>query len=123
MTFVEITNSFPKEIPRVTAPLPSATPSQKDSAKPIILVSYPKIVLLYPTYIAAFIAGILSLFLTVESPHSRVIGMVFLVILGVNMVVLSFDFPRTTSLNLFFVFLVMFVVSLVLGSRSRRDTI
>lgn len=107
MTFVEITNSFPKEIPRVTAPLPSATPSQKDSAKPIILVSYPKIVLLYPTYIAAFIAGILSLILTVESPHSRVIGMVFLVILGVNMVVLSFDFPRTTSLNLFFVFLVI----------------
>lgn len=91
----------------MTAPLPPATNSQKESTKPIILVSYPKIVMLYPTYIAAFIAGMVSLFLTMESPHNRVVGIVFLVILGVNMVVLSFDFPRTTSLNLFFVFLVL----------------
>ena len=91
----------------MSAPLPAATASQKDSAKPIILVSYPKIVMLYPTYIAAFIAGVVSLVLSENSPHHQVVGIVFLTLLGVNMVVLSFDFPRTTSLNLFFLFLVI----------------
>ena len=95
----------------MTAPLPAATALQKDSAKPIILVSYPKIVLLYPTYITAMIAALVTIFLpapdATNSHHHQVVGLVFLVIMGVNMVVLSFDFPRTTSLNLFFVFLVI----------------
>ncbi len=94
----------------MTAPLPSASDAQKDSAKPIILVSYPKIVMLYPTYITAMIAGLLAFLLpkdTVDSHHHQVVGLVFLVITGVNLVVLAFDFPRTTSLNLFFVFLVI----------------
>lgn len=91
----------------MTAPLPPATLSEKDSAKPIILVSYPKIVMLYPTYLAAMICGILALILSETSPYHQGIGVAFLTIVGVNMVVLAFDFPRTTSLNLFFVFLVL----------------
>lgn len=91
----------------MTAQLPAATVAQKESTKPIILVSYPKIVMLYPTYIAAIIAGVVSMFLKMEGPHSQVVGIVFLVITGVNLVVLAFDFPRTTSLNLFFVGLVL----------------
>lgn len=91
----------------MTAPLPAATANQKESARPIILVSYPKIVMLYPTFIAAVIAGIAELVLPAASAHHQTIGVVFLTILGINMVVLAFDFPRTTSLNLFFVFLVL----------------
>jgi hypothetical protein len=95
----------------VTAPLPS---SQKDSAKPIILVSYPKIVILYPTYLMAILAGVLTLIFG-EEKYSHGIGIAFLAVMGVNLVVLAFDFPRTTSLNLFFVFLVI-VMGTVLTS-------
>lgn len=99
----------------MTAPLPPATATQKESAKPIILVSYPKIVMLYPTYITAIIAGILSLILDEKNPYNQGVGVVFLAVTGINMVVLAFDFPRTTSLNLFFVFLVL-VMGTVLTS-------
>jgi len=101
-----------QEILRVTAPLPV---NQKDSAKPIILVSYPKIIILYPTYLMAMLAGVLTLILGEESPYSQGVGIAFLAIMGVNLVVLAFDFPRTTSLNLFFVFLVI-VMGTVLTS-------
>ena len=91
-------------------------PSQKsDSSKPIILISYPKIVLLYPTFIAAILAGILTAWWGEASPHAQSIGVLFLGILSANVVVLAFDFPRTTSLNLFFVG-VVFVLGTLLGS-------
>jgi len=100
----------------VTAPISSTTSSHKESTKPVILVSYPKIVILYPTYIAAIVAGLLAMVLGENSPHhQQTIGVVFLTILGVNLVVLAFDFPRTTSLNLFFVGLVL-VMGTVLTS-------
>lgn len=99
----------------MTAPLPAATPAQKDAAKPIILVSYPKIIMLYPTYLTAIIAGIAATVLGPESPYEQGIGATFLVVMGINLVVLAFDFPRTTSLNLFFVFLVI-VMGTVLTS-------
>jgi len=86
-----------------------------DSAKPIILISYPKIILLYPTFIASIIAGIASLIWKTDTPFSQTIGVLFLSLLAVNVVVLAFDFPRTTSLNLFFV-VVVFVLATVLAS-------
>lgn len=102
--------------PAAPAPSPaSATPSVEPDAKPIILVSYPKVVLLYPTLIGAIIAGLLTMILPKDSPHHQMIGVMFLALLAVNMVVLSFDFPRTTSLNLFFIGVVL-VLSTVLLS-------
>lgn len=90
------------------APPVSPPSSGKDeSSKPIILVSYPKIVLLYPTFFAAILAGIFSLIWDTSSPHSQTIGVLFLGIFTINIVVLAFDFPRTTSLNLFFVGVVL----------------
>ena len=88
-------------------PITSSSNPTNDTSKPIMLVSYPKIILLYPTLIAAFIAGLVTLFLGAESAHHQTIGVIFLGIMGVNMVVLAFDFPRTTSLNLFFVGVVL----------------
>jgi hypothetical protein len=99
----------------VSASLPDDPTSSNDNVKPIILISYPKIIMLYPTYIAAIICGLLTMFLAKDSHHHQVIGIVFLALLGVNMVVLSFDFPRTTSLNLFFIALVI-VMGTVLTS-------
>lgn len=98
----------------MTAPI-NATSTQNDSSKSIILVSYPKIVMLYPTYITAIIAAVITMLLSEKSDYHQGVGSVFLGVMGVNLVVLAFDFPRTTSLNLFFVFLVL-IMGIVLAS-------
>ncbi len=105
----------------------------------IYLVSFPKIIFLYPSLIAAIVCGILLLSVgntqeisdkkaaaaatesetadaetsteTAEetkpvSKHNEVAEiatLVFLMIFAANIVVISFDFPRTTSLTFFFV--------------------
>lgn len=103
----------------------------------VILISYPKIVFLWPSFLTGLIAGVFMLFAG-ESPSAdsapaaqvaadvaeeaadpeprptmegrAVVGWLFLVVLTVNLVVLSFDFPRATSLIIFFV-----IVAIVLG--------
>src|SRR5688572_16857284 len=73
----------------------------------ILLVPYPKFIFLYPTFIAGLIAAIWT---TVtgryavgpEDLGAVTITWIFLGVLGVNVVVLAFDFPRTTSLTMFF---------------------
>ncbi len=76
----------------------------------IYLVSYPKIVFLYPSLIAAIIAAIITA-MNGNEPN-KVNNMVSLVFLGLfiaNLVVLSFEFPRTTSLTFFFVGVTIFM--------------
>ncbi len=78
-------------------------PPKDDAPKSIFLVSYPKIVYLYPTWIASLVAGILMAFAENQvTDNTNMLSMIFLTIFALNMVVLSFDFPRTTSLTLFF---------------------
>ncbi|HUQ68090.1 MAG TPA: hypothetical protein VM165_01120 [Planctomycetaceae bacterium] len=86
---------------------PAARP---DNEKPIFLVSYPKIVLLYPTFLAAIAAGLVELFLGRETMIVDSLAWGFLWLFALNIVVLSFDFPRTTSLTLFFL-----VMAAILG--------
>jgi hypothetical protein len=78
------------------------------------LVPYPKIVFLYPTLIAALVAAIFESVsrhpLDPVNHPAAIVSFVFLTVLAVNLVILAFDFPRTTSLTLFF-----FVVALVMG--------
>jgi membrane protein YdbS with pleckstrin-like domain len=76
----------------------------KNKKKRIYLVSYPKIIFLYPTLICSVIAGIVATFAEQGNPTSQGIALVFLMVTGVNLVVIAFDFPRTTSLTLFFFF-------------------
>lgn len=78
------------------------TKDAKDSDKPIFLISYPKIILLYPTFFAAIIAGFVTKFVAPDSAIADSIGWSFLWLFAFNITVLSFDFPRTTSLTLFF---------------------
>ena len=80
----------------------SEAKSKDDSEKPIFLISYPKIVLMYPTFLGALLAGFLTKLLPAESAMADSIGWAFLWLFALNLVVLSFDFPRTTSLTLFF---------------------
>jgi hypothetical protein len=70
-----------------------------DGPDPVFLVSYPKIVFLYPTVIASLFGAIYMLAI---GSNPVLPAQIFLAVLAVNLVVVSFDFPRTTSLTLFF---------------------
>jgi type IV secretory pathway VirB3-like protein len=76
----------------------------------VLLVPYPKIIFMYPIFVASIVAAMILSF--VHSPLvDGAVSTIFLAMLGVNLVILAFDFPRTTSLALFF-----FAVALVLGA-------
>jgi len=86
---------------------PSGGNPQGESSKgpePVFLVSYPKIVFLYPTVIAALFGAIYMLAKGNIATEEYAIfpARLFLVVFTVNLVVVSFDFPRTTSLTWFF---------------------
>lgn len=93
--------------------VPSSSPPNSDAddaPSSIYLVAYPKIVFLYPTYIASILAGFYMLFAGEAGPGHRgaeVVSLVFLMLTAANLVVISFDFPRTTSLTLFFGFVAL----------------
>lgn len=78
-----------------------------ERASSIKLVPYPKIVFLYPTYLVAIVATIVlmatgSYTVGPTDTLAVVITWVFLGVLAVNLMVLSFDFPRATSLTMLF---------------------
>lgn len=91
----------PEEKPPVSQPEPAAEPADQ-TPEQIFLVSYPKIVFLYPTLIAALVMGIYMAVTKDDNALRPSLSLLFLTILGVNLVVLAFDFPRGTSLTLFF---------------------
>lgn len=87
---------------------PPVRPKTAEVPSRIYLVPYPKIVFLYPTLLVSLVAAIyMSLakppLLATESTPV-ILAVVFLAVIGVNLVILAFDFPRTTSLTLFFIF-------------------
>lgn len=97
---------------------PSPPPAEKGSEERVILISYPKIVFLWPAFFAALVAALYMTFsgdvpqaeaARTMPPHA-VMGWMFLIVLSLNLVVLSFDFPRGTSLVIFFV-----IVTIVLA--------
>jgi hypothetical protein len=82
--------------------------SGPDTHTRILLVPHPKIVFLYPTFLMAIAAGLYSCFTRdPQGTGEHVISLIFLVILGFNLVVIAFDFPRTTSLTILFAVLAM----------------
>lgn len=90
--------------------------------KSIFLISYPKVVFLYPSFLTALFCGLYMTFTnaTPQDHSSVVITSLFMCVLAVNLVVLSFDFPRTTSLTLFF-FIAALITGGVLLFRSYPD--
>ncbi len=79
------------------------------------LYPLPKFVFLYPTWIAAFLAALISTFSGGHDPDPEstlhvTLGTVFLAVFVLNSIVLAFDFPRGTSLTLLFI-----VISAALG--------
>lgn len=87
-----------------------------DTPTSIYLISYPKIVFLYPTL---FISLVAAIFMTIAGDSANIGGdreqmaeimaLLFLGIFGLNLIVLGFDFPRTTSLTLLFLGAALFM--------------
>jgi hypothetical protein len=96
--------------------------------KSIYLVSYPKVIFLYPTLLAALAAGIYMAVVGEQAaggahrPGAEIAAIAFLGVLTLNLVVLSFDFPRTASLTLLFL-LFGVAMGLVLFFRSYPDSL
>ncbi|MBX3439342.1 MAG: hypothetical protein KF861_17780 [Planctomycetaceae bacterium] len=84
--------------------------TDKQSDRGIMLVSYPKIIFMWPVWLVALAGAIFLSFVGAEGGTAVVVTWTFLFVLSLNLVVLGFDFPRATSLTLFFV-----AVALVLG--------
>jgi hypothetical protein len=84
----------------------TVTPAEKRNApaktESVTLVSYPKIIFLWPSWLIALAAAIFLSVVGDEGNSVVVVTWTFLIVLGINLVVLGFDFPRTTSLTLFF---------------------
>ena len=100
-----------------TAPRPDPKRARDEMPQRVLLVPYPKIVFLYPTFLLAIVAAIWTRFLhdpftpnTAGNDIAVGIGVLFLGLFTVNLVILAFDFPRTTSLTLFF-----FAAAVVMG--------
>jgi hypothetical protein len=103
--------------PQATQPAPAPQPVKPPPPKPerVYLVSYPKLAFLYPTFLAALAAGVFLTIvgdepLAVQNKQAVLTAALFLCVFAVNLAVLTFDFPRTTSLTLFF-----FVAAIVMG--------
>lgn len=136
-------NSIESTPPPAAPTTPEAPPKRDETPEVIKIISYPKIVFLYPTLIAAFVA---AAYLSIAGPPDWVptsapvqaageggglapevarargasITTVFLIVLTLNLVILAFDFPRTISLTLFF-FVVAVAMALWLLFLKRPD--
>jgi hypothetical protein len=110
--------------------------SQASESEPpdnIFIVPYPKVVFLYPTLLVTLVAALWMTVLEntgetivdgegVPSSTCVAIGTLFLVTFALNLVVLTVDFPRATSLTLFFVGVAV-VLAIVLLYQLRPETI
>jgi hypothetical protein len=99
-----------------TAPAAPAK-SAESKQESVFLVPYPKVIFLWPTLVVSLLAS-LYMWLAKDTilengePTSGAVicAWTFLIMLSLNLVVISFDFPRGTSLTIFFV-----IVALILG--------
>lgn len=95
----------------------AAAPSTPKKQESVFLISYPKVIFLWPTLVVSIVASIYMWMssepIEVEgnpTPGAVVCAWTFLIALSLNLIVISFDFPRGTSLTIFFI-----VIALILG--------
>ncbi|TWT55252.1 hypothetical protein KOR42_28790 [Thalassoglobus neptunius] len=104
------------ETPAPEAKAPKAPVELPD--KGVILISYPKIVFMWPSWILSIICGIYMVFTKDLTGAGAInIGWAFLIVLSLNLVVLSFDFPRATSFLVFAVLTAFVLGAMLLVSK------
>lgn len=102
----------------MTAPAPAAQPARparkrEKIVERVIVRSLPEVVFLYPTMIAAALASLMT---SQDWGSASLWGNVFLIVFGINLIVVAFDFPRTTSLTFFFL-----IIAIILGAIMLND--
>lgn len=80
----------------------------------IILRPWPKVIFLYPAFIAAVVSGVWQLWLDPQSPARETVGLVFFCVFAINLLVISFEYTRVKTVAIFFLalavaFLLMFL--------------
>ena len=73
----------------------------------IIVRACPKIVVYYPTVLAAFICGIVAYFYSDKPAVLEMVGEIFIIVLFFNTIVLAFEFPRLTAVAVFLLILAL----------------
>jgi hypothetical protein len=101
---------------------PPGAELEQELPQRIFLVSYPKMIFMYPTLIASILAGVIMAFAPEQNARTHMVSALFMGVFTVNLVVFAFDFPRTTSLTLFF-FLAAVVMGLFLLFRTRPEVL
>jgi hypothetical protein len=96
-----------------TAQAAGAT-SKPKPIESVTLVAHPKIIFMWPTWLIALAAAIFLSVVGDQANSIEVVTWTFLIVLGVNLVVLGFDFPRTTSLTLFFLGVALVLAAVLL---------
>jgi hypothetical protein len=81
----------------------------------IVIRTYPKVIFLYPTMIMAFICAI---FVSADVGNVNAWGSAFLIVMGFNLCVLAFDFPRTASLTLVFSVVAIILAAVLINQRT-----
>lgn len=83
-------------------------------AKPVKLWQWPKVVFLYPTMLVAVVAAVGT---AQWEERATTWGVLFLLVFFVNIVIMAFDFPRTASLNLLLLAIVLVLGAILLNER------
>lgn len=82
----------------------------------VIVRAFPKIVVLYPTVLAAIVCGFVTFFFPTISQR---VGEIFIIILFFNAIIMAFEFPRLTAVSVFLLLLAV-VLGLFLAERYIR---
>lgn len=77
-------------------PAPAAPRPARETARPVRLWSWPKIIFFLPLMVAALVCAVGS---TLLPDRAALWGIIFVIVMLFNTVIMGFDFPRTTSLN------------------------
>ncbi|MEK7867594.1 MAG: hypothetical protein AAB434_13015 [Planctomycetota bacterium] len=92
----------PPDPPNVPAPPPNPTPGSTPAPPPheaphsVIIRQYPKVIFLYPVFLFSIAAWAMEGFVD-KFQNSATLGAIFFCIFAINMLVISFEFTRTSS--------------------------
>lgn len=99
----------PPEPPNQPAPPPARTSAPEPSEAPhsVIIRQYPKVVFLYPIFLFSIVAWAIERFWPDKFAMSSTLGGIFFCLFAVNMLVISFEFTRTSSVAIFLFFVAL----------------
>ena len=95
-----------------TAPAETtAAPAAQTTPTSLVIRPWPKVVFLYPTFIAATVFWLISMFSEAGSTTgATTLGNLFMIVFTLNLLVFSFDFSRIKSITIAFA-----IIAVVLG--------